>query len=141
MRGLYLLALVITLALILAECGGDTESTDDDGDTSSSESGDSSSEGSSEESDEPKQGGDLVLASTGSPTMFNPLYTSDTTSGVVEDMIYNGLTGTAPDGEMIPDLASEWEYNEDETVLTFTLRDDVTWHDGARVTTKRVELK
>ena len=140
MRGLYLLALVITLALILAACGGDTESTGGDGDTSSSESGDSSSEGSSEESDEPKQGGDLVLASTGSPTMFNPLYTSDTTSGVVEDMIYNGLTGTAPDGEKTPDLATEWEHNDDGTVLTFYLRDDVTWHDGEPFTAEDVEF-
>src|SRR5699024_2721584 len=130
MKGLYLFVLLATLGLVLIACNPDPDSTAGGKDEEKKES-----------TGEPQQGGDLVLASTGSPTMFNPLYTSDTTSGVVEDMIYNGLTETAPDGEMIPDLASEWEYNEDETVLTFTLRDDVTWHDGARVTTKRVELK
>lgn len=117
-RILYLLGIIIGFALLLTACGGN-ETNDNDKD-----------KGSEESSGEPKQGGDLVLASTGSPTMFNPLYTSDTTSGIVEDMIYNGLTNTAPDGEKIPDLAESWEYNDDETVLTFYLRDDVTWHDG-----------
>ncbi len=120
MRILYLLGIIIGFTLILAACGGNDKN--DNGTENAGKSDGSSGE--------PKQGGDLVIASTGSPTMFNPLYTSDTTSGVVEDMIYNGLTNTAPDGEKIPDLAEDWEYNDDETVLTFYLRDDVTWHDG-----------
>ena len=31
---------------------------------------------------------------------------------------------------IVPDLASRWEWNEDGTGLTFTLRQGVKWHDG-----------
>ncbi|MGP5056143.1 ABC transporter substrate-binding protein [Brachybacterium paraconglomeratum] len=33
-------------------------------------------------------------------------------------------------GTVLPHLAESWEFNEDGTELTFTLRDDVTWNDG-----------
>lgn len=33
-------------------------------------------------------------------------------------------------GEIEPWLATAWEYNDDNTVLTLTLRDDVTFSDG-----------
>src|SRR6201982_354489 len=31
---------------------------------------------------------------------------------------------------IVPDLATSWNSNEEGTELTFTLRDDVKWHDG-----------
>jgi peptide/nickel transport system substrate-binding protein len=31
---------------------------------------------------------------------------------------------------IVPELASEWSWNVDGTVLTFQLRPDVIWHDG-----------
>lgn len=129
-KAFYLFVLLITAGLVLAACNPDPDA------TGSKKNGEK--EEKEGESGEPKEGGDLILASAGSPTMFNPLYTSDTTSGVIEDMIYSGLTSTAPDGEMLPDLATDWEYNDDETVLTFNLRDDVTWHDGEPFTAEDV---
>ncbi len=38
----------------------------------------------------------------------------------------------------IPRLAESWEWNADRTMLTFTLRDDVFWHDGVRTTARDV---
>jgi peptide/nickel transport system substrate-binding protein len=39
---------------------------------------------------------------------------------------------------IVPDLASRWEWNEDGTELTFTLRQGVKWHDGQQFTAKDV---
>ena len=40
-------------------------------------------------------------------------------------IIYNTATQ-----ETVPWLATEWAFNADNTVLTFTIRDGVTWSDG-----------
>jgi peptide/nickel transport system substrate-binding protein len=44
--------------------------------------------------------------------------------------VYDTLLKEDPSGELIPSLATEWSYNADNTVLTLTLRDDVTFTDG-----------
>ncbi len=41
---------------------------------------------------------------------------------------YDGLVNTAPDGSIVPALATEWDISETEAV--FTLREGVTFHDG-----------
>src|SRR5256712_1993172 len=40
---------------------------------------------------------------------------------------------------IIPDLASEWSWDEDKTALTFKLRQGVKWHDGKPFTAKDVK--
>src|SRR5215510_16306761 len=42
-----------------------------------------------------------------------------------------------PDG-IVPELATRWSWNEDNTRLTFELRRDVRWHDGKPFTAKDV---
>lgn len=44
--------------------------------------------------------------------------------------VYDGLLRTEPDGTIAPWLATDWSYNDDTTVLTMNLRDDVTFTDG-----------
>jgi peptide/nickel transport system substrate-binding protein len=44
--------------------------------------------------------------------------------------VYDGLLRADVDGTILPSLATEWSYNEDGTVLTLTLRDDVEFIDG-----------
>jgi peptide/nickel transport system substrate-binding protein len=48
--------------------------------------------------------------------------------------VYDTLLRATPDGEVEPHLATAWEYNDDSTVLTLTLRDDVTFTDGEKLT-------
>src|SRR5262245_38200652 len=40
---------------------------------------------------------------------------------------------------IVPDLASEWSWDEDKTQLTFQLREGVKWHDGKPFTAKDVQ--
>jgi peptide/nickel transport system substrate-binding protein len=44
---------------------------------------------------------------------------------------YDRLVHLAPDGELIPGLAESWEFSPDGLTLTMTLRQGVTFHDGA----------
>ena len=39
----------------------------------------------------------------------------------------------------MPDLATEWSWNEERTTLTFRLRQGVKWHDGKPFTAKDVK--
>lgn len=68
---------------------------------------------------------------------FNP-FTGDnrfpTINGIHEPlMIYNTLKG-----ELVPWLASEYAWSDDNKKLTFTVRDDVKWSDGEAFTAKDV---
>lgn len=45
--------------------------------------------------------------------------------------VYDTLVKREPDGSYVPMLATEWTYDESLTELTLTLRDDVTFDDGA----------
>lgn len=53
---------------------------------------------------------------------------------VVYANVFEGLTRFAPDGSVIPGLASSWEISEDGLTYTFTLRPNVTFHDGTAMT-------
>jgi len=44
--------------------------------------------------------------------------------------LFDSLLSIAPDGSLHPGLASAWEPNADYSEFTFTLRQDVTFHDG-----------
>lgn len=50
---------------------------------------------------------------------------------VVYSNIFEGLTRFAADGSVIPGLASSWDISQDTLTYTFTLRDGVSFHDGA----------
>ncbi|GAB2888538.1 ABC transporter substrate-binding protein [Streptomyces mayteni] len=44
--------------------------------------------------------------------------------------VYDTLLLRLPDSSLAPNLATEWSYNSDNTVLSLTLRDGVTFSDG-----------
>lgn len=49
------------------------------------------------------------------------------------EAVFDTLLRKDSSGEIQPNLATKWEYNEDKTVLTLTLRDDATFTDGTAV--------
>ncbi|CAL4860882.1 ABC transporter substrate-binding protein [Microbacterium sp. MM2322] len=49
------------------------------------------------------------------------------------EAVFDTLLRKDSSGEIQPNLATKWEYNEDNTVLTLTLRDDAKFTDGTAV--------
>ncbi len=88
----------------------------------------------SERSSEGGSGGDestFTFGAAGAPEMFDPFYATDGETFRVTRQMFEGLLGIEPgSAEVVPELATEWSANEDGTVWTFSLRDDVTFHDG-----------
>jgi peptide/nickel transport system substrate-binding protein len=73
----------------------------------------------------------FTFGAAGAPEMFDPLYATDGETFRVTRQMFEGLLGIKPgSAEVVPELATEWTSNEEGTEWTFTLRDDVTFHDG-----------
>lgn len=72
----------------------------------------------------------LVLARSGDIDNLDPhLATAFQTIEALE-LVYDTLFELDADLDVQPGLATEWEYSQDGTTLTLTLREGVTFHDG-----------
>ncbi|MGQ9571279.1 MAG: peptide-binding protein [Thermodesulfovibrionales bacterium] len=63
-----------------------------------------------------------------------PLLASDSASGDISSLIFNGLTKYDKDMKVVPDLAESWEISPDGLQIIFRLRKGVKWHDGKEFT-------
>lgn len=87
----------------------------------------------------PMRGGTLTATISSDPGILNP---ATTTSGAVHEaseLLYNGLVRINDDLEPEPELSEDWKVEDDGTKYTFTLRDDVKWHDGEPFTSEDVK--
>jgi len=122
---LRVLGTSVLASVLLAACGGGGGAVDVDGGGGSG--------------DEPGgQGGTLVAAISGEPDQLDPHKTSAYASFQVLENVFDTLVEPGDDLEMQPALATEWETSEDGLTWTFTLRDDVTWHNGRAFTAEDV---
>lgn len=74
-------------------------------------------------------GGDLIIAEMSDLVSLDPHGNNDVPSSNVRANIYDTLTILDENMEVQPHLAVEWE-ETDENTYSFTLRDDVVFHDG-----------
>ena len=110
-------------ALTLAACGGSSSS------TAAGTAG--SSAASAAATGEPKAGGTLRLC-YGNP-IATPGYTPRATGNALLfylNLAYENLLTYDNDGNMVPKLATEWDVNNDENSITWTLRENVKFADG-----------
>jgi len=83
--------------------------------------------------------GDFHRSMSSSPTRINPLLATDSASGAIAGWIFNGLVKFDADGNIVPDLAKDWRFEDNRTLL-FHLRKGVLWHDGKPFTAKDVKF-
>ncbi|MDQ1284959.1 MAG: peptide/nickel transport system substrate-binding protein [Thermodesulfobacteriota bacterium] len=87
----------------------------------------------------PAYGDMIIIGSIGDASVLLPVLASDSASGDINGLIYNGLVRYDRDINLIGELAEKWEISEDKLTIRFFLKKDVKWHDGKPFTSKDVE--
>lgn len=100
-------AILATVALLSSACGG---------------GGDRSGSG----------GDSLTLGAVFAPSTFAANGAAWGNEAPYLQAVYDTLVRVTPDAEIVPWLATEWSYDPTNTVLTMSLRDDVTFTDGTK---------
>lgn len=86
----------------------------------------------------PAYGDTLVEGTIGEASTLIPILASDSASHSVAGLIYNGLIKYDKDLKLVGDLAESYQVSPDGLTITFTLRKNVTWHDGKPFTSRDV---
>ncbi|MEF2071515.1 ABC transporter substrate-binding protein [Consotaella aegiceratis] len=73
----------------------------------------------------------LRIALQDDADMLDPHKARTFVGRIVFTSLCDKLIDISPDLKFVPQLATEWSYNDDQTELTFKLRDGVTFHDGS----------
>lgn len=146
------IAAAVGLALVAAACGGDdsggaattaattapAEAGDDDAGDEGEDEGPSLTVATTTtvaETDEPASNGidrdaTLRVSYSVGPTTFDPANSSSSFDAPSLFLTYDRVVHMDPNAEVVPGLAESWEFNEDGTVLTFNVREGMTFHDG-----------
>ncbi|TCP54219.1 peptide/nickel transport system substrate-binding protein [Tamaricihabitans halophyticus] len=78
-----------------------------------------------------ESGGTLVFGAAGKPKNFDPIFNDDGETFRIQRQMYDTLITYKPGtAELEPGLATEWEPSNEGKTWTFTLREDVKFHDG-----------
>ncbi len=88
----------------------------------------------------PTPGGDVVFGVTTEPVCFNPHRSTQQNSYILIRNYIDSLVGKAEGGKFVPWLAKEWTISPDGKDYVFTLRDDVTFHDGTPFNAEAVKF-
>jgi peptide/nickel transport system substrate-binding protein len=76
------------------------------------------------------RGGNLTMRIAADVPDLRPWQPRSRGEEQVTSLLYNGLTRLDAGLQPQPDLATGWEASQDGRLITFTLRTDVSWHDG-----------
>lgn len=85
-----------------------------------------------------RKGGTLRISVDQAVGMLNPLLARVNPEYLLSELLYNGLTRLSQDMQAEPDLAQSWIHDETLTEWTFSLRDNLVFHDGSPCTAKDV---
>lgn len=89
---------------------------------------------------EPVPGDAIVVGSIGDASRLLPILASDSASGDIVGLLFNGLVKYNERLEIVGDLAESWSVSDDGLTITFTLRGNARWHDGVPVSAEDVRF-
>ena len=117
------LSIIILIGLLLTACGGATQAVE--------EPIAEATQVSSAATEAPAaSGGILTVGIPVEPETLDPGDGVYVQEQFIAMNLFDSLLSVAPDGSLHAGLASAWEANADYSEFTFTLREDVTFHDG-----------
>lgn len=83
----------------------------------------------------PDEKGVFVEGEIGSPRFLNPVFSeSYNVDRDIVELLYSGLMKYDETGRIVPDLAAEYKITDDGKTYEFTLKDDLFWSDGQKLT-------
>ncbi len=124
--GVLILAVAAIFIAVLAGSGGDDDTP-----------------GSPSDNNTPRPGGSAAAICEGNIlitygfdplTVLDPIQVRDVGTAEYVIELFGGLVTLDLNLEVVPDIARDWQISSDGTIYTFTLRDDVLFHNGRRVT-------
>jgi oligopeptide transport system substrate-binding protein len=65
------------------------------------------------------------------PPLLDPSLVTDVPTQFIMDDLFEGLTTLAPDGSVVPGVASSWDISADGLTWVFHLRPQARWSDGS----------
>lgn len=86
----------------------------------------------------PEDGGSISEGIIGTPTLINPVLAVTDADKDMVALVYSGLMRKSTNGDFIPDLAESFIVSPEGNVYTFTLKDNLTFHDGSKLTASDV---
>lgn len=90
--------------------------------------------------EEAQTGDALVTGAIGDASRLLPLLASDSASGDIVGLVFNGLVKYNEQLELTGDLAESWTVSPDGRTITFKLRPGVRWQDGTPFTAEDVRF-
>ncbi|TSC94599.1 MAG: peptide/nickel transport system substrate-binding protein [Candidatus Berkelbacteria bacterium Athens1014_28] len=75
-------------------------------------------------------GGTFQEILIGEAQYLNPVLAKTDVDKTINRLIYSGLTKVDKSGQVIADLAENWEVSADSKSYTFHLKENLFWHDG-----------
>ncbi|MEX5710400.1 ABC transporter substrate-binding protein [Parafrankia sp. FMc6] len=88
---------------------------------------------------QPRAGGSVTYAAWQEPDCWDPHASAQTVTAFTQRSVFDSLVYQTPDGAFEPWLAKSWKISDDGRTYTFELRDDVTFHDGAKLDAEAVK--
>lgn len=82
----------------------------------------------------PMAGGSINEGIVGTPRFINPVLASSDADKDLVSLVYGGLMRKDKNGNLIPDLAEKVDISKDGLTYTFTLKDEIFFHDNTPVT-------
>lgn len=96
--------------------------------------------GSSPTADSNSTGSKLVIAETVAPQTFDPIQSSQIATMYAWQLVYNGLVKVDGEGNIQPEIATEWAVSDDRLTYDFTIRSGAKFSDGSPLTADDVEF-
>lgn len=116
-----------TVVFVLAACADDSDVESDVAEGDGEDDGEQVSEG-----------GDITVSTAGDVVSLDPHGSNDIPSEVVRNVIFDGMLGFSADGDIVNELATDYE-QVDELTWEFNLREGVEFHDGSEFNAEVVE--
>ncbi|CRZ34002.1 peptide/nickel transport system substrate-binding protein [Herbinix hemicellulosilytica] len=132
MKPAKVLLLIFVFTLALYGCSGKKEDTNKSKTPANENS--SFTEPTEATESEPTYGGSITVGITQDLDGLDPHKALSAGTKEVLFNIFEGLVKFDPDGNLVPAVAESYQISEDGMVYTFTLRENVKFHDGRLVT-------